>query len=460
MKRPTTSAARLGVVMLVVTVVVAGLLFSKDRISTMLMSGDTVSVHFDRAYKLRPFISEVKVGYVPVGRVTQVVRQQDGSARVKLKVDGDVLDRLGSAPTATIRPTTLLGGIYFVDLAPGGDPGRFRSRAIPRRDSRVPVELDRVAGALQPDALAGMQSALRNTDEVLGSGGKAALRRLMDGAEEQLLPTARVLEAAQGRHPEEDLTQVVDGLEGTARALTKRDGQLASIVSSLDTTAAVLARESSGLGAAVAGLPPALESTRTALASLDESLVELRGLSADARGVARELDSTLVQLEPTLASAQPLVRDLRQVLADAQPMVRHLVPSAGAARQIVEDLRGPVVERVNDQALPFLSAPYQGEAPYAQTRSKEPLYKDVVLALANVTRASSMVDKNGHGVSFTPGPGVGSIGGLPISLDQMTRILRAWTLLDEPVETVPPLNGPFVDRKMKSFVDKLLGGAR
>ncbi|HWU22936.1 MAG TPA: MlaD family protein, partial [Nocardioides sp.] len=95
--------ARLGVVMLVVTLLVAVGLFSKDKINTLLLSGRTITVHFDQAYKLRPDVSKVKVAYVVVGKVSGVERDPAGGAAVSLKVDRTVLDRLGSQPTAAIR---------------------------------------------------------------------------------------------------------------------------------------------------------------------------------------------------------------------------------------------------------------------------------------------------------------------------------------------------------------------
>jgi phospholipid/cholesterol/gamma-HCH transport system substrate-binding protein len=39
--------------------------------------------------------------------------------------------------------------------------------------------------------------------------------------------------------------------------------------------------------------------------------------------------------------------------------------------------------------------------------------------LSNVDRASSMTDGNGASIAFEPGVGPGSIGGLPISLEQL-----------------------------------------
>ena len=82
MKRPEG----IGVVLIVVVLLAFGLLFSKNKIQTWLMSGSTIQANFAQDYKLRPDISVVKVAYVPVGRVTGVTRNADGTASVSMKV--------------------------------------------------------------------------------------------------------------------------------------------------------------------------------------------------------------------------------------------------------------------------------------------------------------------------------------------------------------------------------------
>ncbi|MGZ4521754.1 MAG: hypothetical protein ACXVXW_15275, partial [Mycobacteriaceae bacterium] len=64
--------------------------------------------------------------------------------------------------------------------------------------------------------------------------------------------------------------------------------------------------------------------------------------------------------------------------------------------------------------------------------SDKPLYQDVGYMAANVTRASSMNDHNGAVIAFQPGIGPGSLGGLPISLEQM--FTRLSTLFGIPLQ--------------------------
>lgn len=456
------SSARMGVVILVMTLLVAVALFNKDRINSALMGGDTITVHFDRAYKLRAHTSQVKVAFVVVGKVTAVETDGDGAA-VELKVERDVLDSLGSAPTATIRPTTLLGGSYFVDLQPGGDPGRFTAASIPVERTTVPVELDKVARALQPDARSGVRGTVRELDNALGEDGERALRDLVQTLPATLDPAADVLDAAQGLHPRTDLADLASGMENLGRELSERDGQLDAILTDLATTTSVLDGRSTEIAAAVDALPGALASTETGLSDLSGSLGTLRQVAADTRPLARQLGETLDVAGPVVEEARPLVADLRSLVKDARPLVDGLVPTAAGADEVLTDLEGKVLDRVDSKVMPWLHAKYAGgKAPYADTSSDRPMYEELAYTFATLDRASGMVDKNGHAVSFQPGIGSGSISGVPISVEQMFKSLTEAFYLPRPVDTLPPGAGGAgaPSATLDNLLSGLLGGGR
>ncbi|MCX6400685.1 MAG: MlaD family protein [Propionibacteriales bacterium] len=455
------SSARIGVVILVVTLLVSVALFNKDRINSMLLGGDKVEVHFDRAYKLRAHVSQVKVAFVVVGKVV-AVRSEGDDAVVELKVESDVLESLGSEPSATIRPTTLLGGSYFVDLQPGGDPGAFTAGSIPVERTAVPVELDKVARALQPNARAGLQGTVRNLDEALDEEGERALRDLVDAAPAALDPAAEVLDAAQGLHPNRDLTDLTSGMENLGRVLSRKDGQLDQILTDLQSASGVLDNRSSDVATAVDTLPDALDSTRTGLADLSGSLDTLRDVSADTRPLVRQLDKTLGVAGPVVKDARPLVADLRSLMSDARPVVNALVPTSESADAVLTDLEGKVLDRVDKDVMPWLHAKYVGKGPYQRTSGAKPTYQELAYMFATLDRASGQVDKNGHAVGFQPGIGSGSVGGIPISLEQMFKILTEAFYLPQPVDTLPPVSGGggTPSNTLDNLLSGLLGGGR
>lgn len=416
------SPLQLGVGFLVLALLAGVVLFQKNRIMTTLSPGDTITANFARDYRLKPFETEVKVAGVPVGVVTSVERGPDTTADVDLKLDSGTLEKIGTEPSAEIRPTTLLGGNYYVELHPGGGRGELRG-GIPRGRTKTPVELDKVAAALQPPALGGLRSSVHRLDSTLGQDGQQALKDLVRHAPDTLGPTGSVLEAARGTRPNEDLPQLVGGLQSTARVLSEKQGQLDGIVNNLDATSGTLGRQSGAVADTVHDLPQTLRTARGGLSDLNGSLHELRRTAGPARPSVQELDRLLTNTDPVLVRARPVVHDTRQLLHDARPAVRELVPTSERATGALEDVRGPVLDRLNGPVMHTVLSPWRGSGPYEGGGADRPFYKELAYMAANLNSTSKMTDRNGASIAFMPGVAPGSVGGLPISFEQLMRQL-------------------------------------
>jgi phospholipid/cholesterol/gamma-HCH transport system substrate-binding protein len=435
----TLSAWKLGVGFLVGVLVVGWAVFNKAQLSTWLHPGDTIKVHFASDYRLRPYFSEAKIAFVPVGMVTGVEEMRDRTALVSVKLYDGAVDRLGSQPSAVIRPTTLLGGNYFLDLEPGGDPGRFTAPEIPPQRTRVPVEMDKVAAAFQPDALTGMRGTLTKFDDTLGGDTKGALQRLVSDAPGALRPTGEVLDALRGIHPNTDLTDVVTGFEATARQLAEPNGRLDAILTDLATLSTSFGDQSQAFSTALHEMPPALHSAERGLNRLDTTLDVLRETAPDIRPSARELSTTLEHVNPVLDRARPVVADLRDLLGDAQPLLRQLRPDTRDLTDVLDDLRGPVLDRVNGPISDLIHHPYHGAGPYAQTSTDKPIFEELGYAVADLDRATTM-DRNGAGIAFEAQPvpeaeGLVANSGQPRD-EAMLRSLVA------PFQIAPPVQAP------------------
>jgi phospholipid/cholesterol/gamma-HCH transport system substrate-binding protein len=420
-RRPV-SAFKLGVVILVVTLLAGYALLEKDRVATALRPGDIVRVQFAQDYHLQPFVSQVKVAGVPVGVVSSVDRSGDGSALVELKVDDGVTAKLGAAPGAALRPTTILGGKYYVELVPGGGRSTFAG-TIPVERTKTPVELQQLADALQPDAVKGIRSATQNFDDTLRAGGKAAIEDLLADAPDTLDATTPVLQGLQGTDPRTDLTNLVHGFESTARVLTEQPGQLDSIVRNLQQVTSTLGNRRADIATAIADLPRTLDNADDGLAHLGVTLSKLRDTADPARPVARELDAFLAHADPVLAKTRPLLTDVRGLLTDAQPLVEQLVPTAQGTTKVFDDVRGPVLDRVNGPIMNMVLSPFKGTGIYAGGGSDQPFYKEVGYMFATMDRASDLTDPNGVAVGLQPGLGGGSIAGTPINFEQLMTTL-------------------------------------
>jgi phospholipid/cholesterol/gamma-HCH transport system substrate-binding protein len=412
------SPVTLGVVLLVLTLLGAFLLFERERIATWLRPGETIEVHFAQNYRLRPLDSEVKIAGVPLGIVESVDRAEDGTAVVQVKIDSDAAKKLGDSPGAAIRPTTLLGGKYYVELIPGGGHESVAT-VIPVERTTLPVELQQVASALQPDAIKGLRSSTRQIDATLHNGGQQAIQQLLAGAPDTFVPASEMLRGLQGTDPKTDLPQLVRGLESTARVLNQKEADLGDTVQNIATTFGTLNNRRVDVARFLGDLPATLESTDDGLQKVDGTLGKLRETAGPARDIARQLDSTLKHLDPVLKKSRPVIADLRQVVADARPLMDDLIPTTHEATSALNDIRGPVLDRVNGPIMKLVVSPYKGTGPYAGSGSNKPFFEELAYMFTTLDRASMTQDGNGVGVRLQPGIGGPTPQGTSINFEQL-----------------------------------------
>jgi phospholipid/cholesterol/gamma-HCH transport system substrate-binding protein len=415
-KRQVT-ALQLGKIFVAVAAVAAVALFQKADLAAMLRSGETLEIQFAEAHRLRPSVSEVKIAGVGVGVVRSVEREDDGTTTVSVKVDDDVIDTMGSAPSARIRPATLLGGNYYVEIVPGGRRGDF-SGTIPLERTSLPVELDGVARAFPTPSREGAQASTKALDKTLGRGGSKSLRALLRSAPQTLADTDDVLRGLQGTRPHLDLRNLVSGVESSSRVFSDQNARLGRMVDDLATTAELLEGRRTELAEVAATMPGSLDETSRLLDRLDGVLDSLESTAEPARPSVRELAQVLEDADPVLARARPIVRDLRGVLDDARPLMSQLVPISSDFSQTVANVRGPVLDRVNGPIIDQVLSPWHGTGEYAGGGADRPLYKELGYMFANLS-AANMMDANGGMISFLPGAGAGSLSGLPFSLEEL-----------------------------------------
>lgn len=390
-----------------------------------LTGSDTREIAFTGNRFLLEDASDVKVAGVDIGVVDSVQPGPDGGAIVTVVVDPGVADAVGDSPSARLRPTTLLSGLYYVELVPGGDRTAQWTEPIPMERTRLPVEVDAVAEALQPEALDGARAAIGSFDATLANGGTEALQELLANAPDTLGPAAGVVGSVLGTRPDVDLQQLVTNLQASSAVLTRQDGQLDAIIATLRDTTDVFADTSPPVAEAIRALPAALDTADAGLLRLDGSLDRLRDTAGPARGTVQELDSLLETLEPVLADARPVVTDLRFALADTRPLVEDLVPAADGLTASLQDLRGPVLDRLNGPVRDQVYAPYQGAGPFQYTTSGDnPLYEELGYMFSGLAKSGAWTDPDGHAVAFQPGPGTGTVPSFgDVSLEQMYQQL-------------------------------------
>jgi phospholipid/cholesterol/gamma-HCH transport system substrate-binding protein len=388
------SKLQIGTLWLAVTLVTGLALLDKSQILLALHRGESLSADFSSRYKLQPTVSKVKVAGVRVGTITAIHPRSGGGARVDMELSPGVRAKLGAEPEAAIRPATLLGGpglSAYVELGPGGRPGRFEGRVIPAPRTRIPVELDRVLEVLTDQARAGLTRSNRGLDTALGHGGGESLGRILDDAPPAFGPGAGVLSALGGEE-NGDLARLVDDLGQVAATLTAHDGELEAAVDGLGSFASTLGDRAADLEASTASLPETLRATRAGMAALESSLARLEATAPAARPAVQRLEALLRRSTPVLAEATPVLADLRPVARQAGPVLDTLTPTSALLRQLLDDLDGPVLDRLNDSVVPAVLSPTPGSA----TR----LYEQIAYLQAGLAGVLKYTDRSGASMNF------------------------------------------------------------
>jgi phospholipid/cholesterol/gamma-HCH transport system substrate-binding protein len=411
----------LGVLVLVAVFVILAIIYNKAYLGTkaagIFTSTDTVAAEFDQNYKLIAYEagSDVKTAGIVVGRITGLDPTGRGTYKVTMQVNGDLRDKLGSAPTATIRATLLLGGRYYIDLEPGGNPGKFTDETIPVQRTKLPVELYDVvdAAAGTPAPWQGIRSSIDQYDAILRQDGGNAIRDLVQHAPATLDPGKDVLMGLRGTQPGSDWTQAVEGLRNTAAGLTSHAGQIESIITSVDKSTASLAGSAAPVSSFAATLPETMRTTRAGLDDLRPTLDHLADVSDDFRPSARALSRAMKSLDPALDEARPVMHDLKDVLRDARPLVDRLSPLSRHASDVFDDINGRALDGVNGPLMHSLYSNWKGTGPYAGGGNNgNPLYKQLAYLASTAGSVWGYHDQRGAYSRVSAGGGSETLGAL------------------------------------------------
>lgn len=403
-KLERSRSLRAGLITTAAILIVFVTLANKPQIMSMLEGGEEVTAEFATRYKVDAYDSTVKMAGIEVGTVTAVETLDNGRIKVTMKVDEDAVDQFGSEPTASIEPRTLLGGRYAIEIHPAG--GSNFSGHIPVERTTTPVELDRVLEALPSDARKAVQGLTGEVSEALPAS-EDSIAHLLDTSAELLEPGTKVVRAAEGTAPEQDLRNIVTRFDTVAKALTAEQGQLLDIAVDLNATVGTLAAQRRPLAQTVNTLPTTLTNLRRGTTGLESTLAELKTAAVSLKPSVPEVNDLIANLDPLLSEAQPLLRELRPVLRDANPAVKELVPAVRSGNGVLKDLDGPVLNRLRGPVTTFLLNPWVGKGPYAGATdgymADHKVYEELAYMATNIDRASSFQDHYGSTFGFQIG---------------------------------------------------------
>ena len=271
----------------------------------------------------------VKVGGVPVGRVTGVDLDRHDVAVVSMRLDRGALP-IGRDARATVRPSSLLGE-HHIELSRGDVSHPAPSgTTLPLSRTSTAIELDQVLAALDEPTRAALGVFLTESgDSLVGRGGDlaATLRRLPPTLEQ----ATQVIDELG--HDNAALGRLLEDSDRLVRPLARERRSLGRLVATGERALKPVAARRTDLGASIAGGPRAIVQLRRTLRRLRSLSRELVPAADGLRASAQPLTAILQGLTPFAAAATPLLGELKRSSASlralgvrADPTVRRLLP--------------------------------------------------------------------------------------------------------------------------------------
>jgi phospholipid/cholesterol/gamma-HCH transport system substrate-binding protein len=340
---------------------------------------------------------QVKVGGVPVGKVSKIGLTGDGQATLKLSLRDDSLTPLHQGTKAVIRSTSLAGiANRYVAIFPGPNnaPRIPDGGQIPADDATAEVDLDAVLNTLGP-------AAQRDLHELVQAGSGL----ISPQAERQANEGLRALNPA--------LSQSA----ATAREIVRDQPAFERFVLESANVVSTVASRPDDLDQVVGNVAGALDALSTRSAALDRTLVKLPDTLRAANTTLVNVRATLADLRPALRDAGPAAPLLSALLQRLSPVARQAIPVVARTQSAVNrprsnvDLLGvvggfPPLAKTAVPAFESLHGTLSDALPIV--REARPYAPDVIGGLVNGFggTTSGYYDANGHyaRISFQGGP--------------------------------------------------------
>ena len=334
---------------------------------------------------------DVRIDGIAAGKVGDIKSSGGGNqSTVTLNVNNDAT-KLYRDATAVVRWKTVLGGDFYVDLAPGSpDAGSLGSQTIPVSRTSSQVELDDITSVLQPNAVRGLHTLPGELTKALSNPAQPG--RLLNAVAD-ISPDAQAgLGALRGQVPDRDLRQLISATATTVKAIDRPDDRTRKLISGAAATLGTTGRRAADLQATIAKSPSVMRDSDTTLTQLQGTLALANPLLAKLRVPSGQVAPTLAHLNPTLTGANRLLHRAEPLLHSLRPAAASLAKVAKAGLPLIRGLE-PSLDRTQKTILPMLS-----EKDPQTTKSTAVMIGGTFEGLAS--GAGGQMDVNGHFIRF------------------------------------------------------------
>src|SRR3954470_12076314 len=296
--------------LVVAVIAVAGLMFGGG-------GGETYPRHLQSANQLVKG-NEVKVGGLPVGKVTDISLSKDNQANVKVDINDD-FSPLHQGSTAVIRVASLPSvANRYIALTPGPNnaPEIPGGGVLSVDKTTNAVDLDQLFNALEPKTRKGLQGVLQGF-ATWYAGQSTNLGKSFKYFGPSLQSFSKVMEELV--RDQQAFTQFVVNGARTVSAIAERRDDLSALVSNGSAFARGFSQQSAALDKSLALFPSTLREGSATFKTLESALGDLNRLTDVSKPATKNLAPFLSDFADLFKEFQPAFRDFRYIVRNPGP---------------------------------------------------------------------------------------------------------------------------------------------
>jgi phospholipid/cholesterol/gamma-HCH transport system substrate-binding protein len=329
-------------VLLVLSVVVAGYILGKERLRFPFVQSSpfTLNAEFQTAQAVTPGQGQtVRVSGVQIGQIGGVTLK-NGMADVTMQIDDKYKHLIHKDATALLRPKTGLKDM-FIEITPGtkSAPVANPGWTMPIANTNPDVNVDEILGALDGDTRQYLALLVNGAGQGLKGKGGSELAQVFQRFEPTHRDLARVNQAVavRGRY----LQTLVNSLRRLNDALATKQGQLVQLVDSSAKVFHAFASQDRNISRAVRDLPGTLAQTTATLQKVTSFARLLGPTSTNLLPAARAIPAANAALVKLAVPSTPIVKNqIRPFVVASRPLVRQLKPASINLAKATPNLTG------------------------------------------------------------------------------------------------------------------------
>ena len=291
---------------LIVAVIAIGILMFSNG------GGEEYVLHLQSANQLVKG-NEVRVGGLPVGKITDISLSKDNQANVKINVD-DEFAPLHEGTTAIVRVNSLPSvANRYIALTPGPNnmPEIPDGGVLPTDKTTNAVDLDQLFNTLDPKTRKGLQGVLQGFATWYAGQSENTNKgfKYLGGS---LGSFAQVM--AEVSRDQKVFTDLVVNASRALSAVASRRDDLAELVTNGSAFARALGTENASLDKALSLFPATLRQGSTTFRNLRSTLDDLDRLTNVSKPATKHLAPFLRKFADLFKTMQPTFHDFRMLV--------------------------------------------------------------------------------------------------------------------------------------------------